>query len=238
MVTVVLFLSMPISVSATTALQDVWGIATDPLKLGKASSELSASLERTMAQLAILESQTNYDVRERLEQIRRILKDVVIDAQSTVAEATRGMFALEAAINADAIKLIYAAQCATEVALMDQFQRSFAQLITNLKKADPSVTILGVRILSLNTNDVQIDQPDQAYISAKTIVFNNLNDDKKVNDDSKAYDILSAYQNLERAARFTRCHYINQRLETRWVEEVNELERLSLPWVTIVSPTM
>ena len=216
--------------------QDAWGVVTDPFKLGKASSELSQSLERTMAQLSILESQTNYDVQQRLEQIRSIVRDALDGTQAIIDDATTRMLALEAQINADAIKLIYRAQCATEVVLNDQLQRSFAQLISNLKKANPGVTILGIRVIDLDVSDIKIDYPDQAYISTRAAVLDSLK--KTVTDKSKAYDILSSYQNLERAARFTRCYYIDQSLDTRWVAEVNELERLSLPWVLAVQPAM
>jgi hypothetical protein len=216
--------------------QDVWGVATDPLKLEKSSSELSQSLERTLGQLSALEGQANYDLQQRLEQIRSIVHDALNGTQGIIADATKRMLALEARINADAIRLIYRAQCAAEVVLMDQLQRSFVQLISNLKKADPSVTILGIRVINLDVSDIKIDYPDQAYLSTEATVFASLRN--SVTDGSKAYDILSAYQNLERAARFTRCYYIDQALETRWVQKVNELERLSLPWVLVVQPTM
>jgi hypothetical protein len=239
--TLVLLIILTLVASASPAIsrnvfQDAWGVVTDPFKLEKSSSELSQSLERTLAQLGVLESKTDYDVQQRLEQIRSIVHDALDGAHALVADATKRMLALEAQINADAIRLIYRAQCAVEVVLMDQFQRSFVQLISNLKKADPSITILGVRIINLDVSDIKIDYPDQAYISTKAAILAALQ--KSVRDDSKAYNILSAYQNLERAASFTRCYYIDQALETRWVQEVNELERLSLPWVLVVQPTM
>jgi hypothetical protein len=216
--------------------QDAWGIASDPIGLQRASSELSASGERTLIQLRALGAQTNYDVQQRLEQVRAIVQDAISGTRETIEIATTRMHALEAAINADAIKLIYRAQCASEVVLMNQFQRAFAQLIANLKKADPSIRILGITVVDLTAGDIKIDNPDDAYISTKSAVFDTLK--REVSDKSKAYRILSAYQNLEVAAKFTRCHYIDQALEKRWVEEVNELERLSLPWVLVVTPTM
>jgi hypothetical protein len=234
--TVAIVSILTFSAVAGNVLEDAYAVVTDPLKLGKASSELSASLERTLNQLNALESKTTYDVQQRLEQIRSILHDAIDGTQAIIADATKRMLELEASINADAIKLIYRAQCATEVVLLDQAQRSFIQLISDLKKADPGVTILGIRVLDLKVNDVKIDYPDQAYISTKKAVLDALG--KAVSDKSKAYEILSAYQNLERAAVFTRCYYIDQALNTRWVEEANELERLSLPWVIVVKPTM
>jgi hypothetical protein len=216
--------------------QDAWGVVTDPLKLRQASSTLSDSLERSLIQLGALEATGNYDAQQRLEQIRSILHDVIGGTDNTISLATNNMLELESSINADAIKLIYRAQCASEVVLMNQFQRSFAQLMANLQKADPSIRLGGIRIIDLTANNITIDDPDQAYISTKSAVIAKLQ--KDVTDNSKAYEILSAYQNLEMAAKFTRCYYLDQALDKRFVQEVNELERQSLPWVMVVTPTM
>jgi hypothetical protein len=214
------------------AIPDIGSIATDPLKLGA----LGQSAERSVIQLKALEGQTNYDIQQRLEQIRSIIQDATNGTQAVIADATNRMQALEATINKDAINLIYRGQCASEVALMDQFQRAFTQLIANLTKADPGISILGIRLTGVTSNPVEIEDPDKAYISTKAAVLNSL--DEKLTDGSNAYDILSAYQNLEVAARFARCHYIDQALDVLWVKEANDLERLSLPWVTVVKPTM
>jgi hypothetical protein len=145
------------------------------------------------------------------------------------------MLALEGAINADAVRLIYRAQCASRVAL-DDLQRSFAGLIANLKRADLAVQVLGVRVLDLGANNIVIDDPDQAYWSTKADALAKL--EREISDNSKAYQILSTYQNLERAAKYAQCFYLDQALERRFVGEVNDLERLSFPWVVTVTPTM
>lgn len=216
------------SMSSATAA-NLWDVVTDPVGIVRGSSTLAASLERTLAQLTALEGRIDYDVQQRLEQIRSILND-------TIENAEKAMLALERQINADAIRLLYRAKCFTEVALMDQFQRSFSQLIANIKKANPAISILGIRIINLDVGEIKIDFPDQAYISTKEALIGALREKK--NNDFSAYTILSTYQNLERAASFTRCHYIDQALDTRWVQEVNELERLSLPWIQVVEPSM
>jgi hypothetical protein len=85
--------------------EDAWGVVTDPLKLGKASSVLAESLQRPLIQLQALEAQGNYDVQQRLEQIRSILHDAIGGTQDTIALATKNMLALEGQINADAVSL-------------------------------------------------------------------------------------------------------------------------------------
>jgi hypothetical protein len=73
--------------SSSNFFGDLWGIATDPLKLGRASGEFSNSLQRTLIQLEELERHGNYDVKERLEQIRSIVRDVIAGSQETIAVA-------------------------------------------------------------------------------------------------------------------------------------------------------
>ena len=203
--------------STSRVFEDVWGVVTDPLKLGQSSAQLAASVERVMLQLQALQAKADYDVKQRLEQVRSILKE-------TIAEASERMLAVEKEINADAVRLIYRAQCATDVVLLDRLQRSFAQLISNLNKANPGIRILGVTIIDVSANEVKIDNPDQAYASTKAAVMSRL--EQTMSDESNAYDILSAYQNLAMAASFTRCHYIDLALAVRLTEEVNEFDRL------------
>lgn len=62
---------------AGNVFQDMWGVATDPLKLSAASKELSESAERIMIQLSQLEGVANAHIDQRLEQMRSIIKDAL-----------------------------------------------------------------------------------------------------------------------------------------------------------------
>jgi hypothetical protein len=211
---------------------DLLSVVTDPVGLSRSSKELSDSLNRTMLQLQALEQNTNYDVAARLEQIRSIIREATSGA---IAGAEAAMLTLEAKVDTDAVDLLYRAQCAAEVALMDQMHRAFVQFLNDLRQADPSINILGIKIVTDALNPITITDPDKAYISSRDAALAAL--DKNVKDDTNAYDILSTYQNVERNAKFVRCYYIGQGLETRWVKEVNDLERLSAPWISVVEPT-
>lgn len=219
-------------------LKEAAGIVNDPIGLRRASSELSAILERTLSQLKELERVANVDIKDRLEQIRSIMKEVNFDVNGTIQSALSSMRAIEADVNRHAIDLIYRAQCATEVALMVQFQRAFVETISNIIKADPGIKILGIKVIGGAVNNVELVDPDKAYWDLKRIRLSALNDDLK--ETSDAYDILSTYQNLERYAWFTRCHYVqpNAGLATRFTQEINDLEIVSAPWLKIVKPTM
>ena len=69
------------------------------------------------------------------------------------------MTELETQVNGDAVKLIYRAQCAVEQAVMDQAQRAFAQLVSDLNQAHPGIKLLGITILSTDIKDIKITNP-------------------------------------------------------------------------------
>lgn len=210
---------------------DAWSVVGDPIGLKKASNKLSDSLERTLNQLNVLERQINYDATQRLDQIRSILHDVDRMTTEQMVNAEKAMISVETQVYRDAINLIYRAECAVAVAVL-QFHQAFADLISNLIKADPSIKIAGIKIVDLSANKIEIQDPDTAYWDTKTARLKVL--DNKITDDTDAYEIFSAYQNLERASKLARCHYVDQQLGLLFVEEANALEVLSLPWNTVV----
>jgi len=219
---------------ADNAFQDAWGVATDPAGLKKTSKELSDSVERTMIQLKELEGIVNGHVTDRLEQIRSIIHDALGGTDAVIQKAIASMSALEKQVNLDAINLIYVAKCAADVTLQDTAQKAFADLLSTVQQANPSIQFLGLKIIDLKTKNVKITAPDAAYISAKAVTMADL--EKSTTDGSKAYEILSVYQNLETAAKYNRCFYHDQTSATIWAEEANDLERLSIPWTATVVP--
>jgi hypothetical protein len=201
---------------------------SDPIGLKK----MSDSAERIMIQLQQLEGIANAHVRERLEQVRSILRDAINGSQEVIAKATQSMLDVEKQVNSDAANLLYNVKCVTDVTLLNTAPRSFAELISTLKKADPGIKIFGIKIVNLGTNDVQILKPDEAYGSTKKEALRKL--EKDVTDSSKANDIFSTYQNLELSAKFTACSYKGQAAEQDYIQDANEFERRSIPWRTVV----
>lgn len=237
---IILFIVPSANVSAGGFLGDVWGVVTDPFKLKSASEELSASVSRTLDELRRLEQQANVDVRDRIEQVGSIV-DTVLDATdknvSNLSEmadrALIKMASIERQAHQDAMDLIYRAQCLNESALMDQLQRSLAQLIENIIASNPGVEILGIRVVDVEFERIKIVDPDKAYLSTKRYYLDRL---QEITPSDNAYEFLSTYQNIARFARFTRCHYIETSLAAIFVEEVAEFERLSKPWLQVVRP--
>jgi hypothetical protein len=212
---------------AGSFVDDVWGVVTDPLKLSTASSTLSDSLSRTLAQLAPLEGKANYDVQARLEQIRSIIREALAGGDAAIDKAILQMKQLEAQINADAIQLIYRSQCLA-VNVDAEIQKTVADLVDKLIKANFQGVIAHIPIASLKASPIVIQQPDVVYRSARAEALNVL--DKNVTDETPAYEIYWTYQNLELMAKWTMCRYLDQAGAESFTMEMNEFERLSRPW--------
>jgi hypothetical protein len=208
------------------------GANIDLLGVSSAAKDLRETAERTMIQLQSLERVANYDVEQRLEQLRSIVKDALDGTQASIELASRRASDLEAKINKDAVDLLYRAQCTLETALMDQVQRSLAKIVADIRQAQPGVKIFGITFLSASVQDIKIDDPNAAYFSAKKLALDNLQ--TSINETSKAYTIFATYQSLEKLANSTRCIYIDQSAATIFTREINEWERLSVPWINVV----
>jgi hypothetical protein len=123
----------------------------------------------------------------------------------------------------------------TNVVLNDQFQKAFATAINNLEKANLGVSILGWHLGGVDGKQIVIDDPNNAYISTRSATLILLN--QQTEDNTAAYQIFFAYQNLEKAANYARCAYVNQPASAVWfTSEANDWERLSRPWIEIVRP--
>ncbi len=216
---------------------DAVGVVTDPFKIGKGSEELAAVAERTMIQLRELEKNTNLDIKDRLEQVRTIVADfdrsasLNIKAVDSLAQnAIAQLRSLESQSYGDAIKLLYRVQCVSEVVLMDQLQRSLAEVVKNIIAADPGVTILGVKVAGVDLKEITITDPDMAYRSVRETYERDLGG---VKEDDDPYIFISRYQNVARLARLFACHYQDVDLGIQFVEQVNEYQRRTEPWIKI-----
>ena len=227
----------PSPAKAGNIFEDAYNVVTDPVGLRRSSATLSDSVERTLIQLKALEGVANSHVEQRLEQMRSILRDAIGGANEVIAAATDRMLSLEAQVNTDAINLIYTAKCAVDITLKTTAEQALAALLNDLSKAKPSIRFLGVTFIDLRTKRLTIDNPNQAYVSAKKEAMDAL--DKEVTDSSPAKDIMFTYSNLQAAARYALCYYtLNGGGAGRavWLTEANEMERLLLPWTMAVRP--
>lgn len=223
--------------SAANVVDDAWGIATDPLKIGKAADaakDLAASVERTMTELQAMESTANQDVKARIEQVAQIVNGVttavdqnVDDIGRIVDDSLKQIRDLEAKTNEDAVKFLYRGQCVAQVAVTQQLSDAIKTATDSLNQAKPGLFAFGWRIISWGSDPVSFKDPDVAYRELRETYFQRLND---IKPDDDAYVFVSTYQNLIRVSKLARCHYLDQGLAVYFDREANELERLSAPW--------
>ena len=222
----------------------IWGIAVDPLKLGKGSENILASVERIQAaldQASKIEATTNADLQARLDQVQDIVNKVQdavdhdLDHLATiVSEAEKNISDLEQKIYTDVSDLIYKGQCAVQYAATVQFQQAIADAVSNIHDADPGIDILGFRIINFSTKKIEIVDPDKAYIFLRDKRLKEL---ETIKADDKAYEILSTYGNIVRAAYFAVCGYRDPTVVGKLLEQELEFERRAAVWGTI-SPAM
>lgn len=224
------------AVDATGIGGDLWGVVIDPLKLGKASDTISASLERTMIELAQLESRGNKDAKARLDQVDQIVADVNValanreaDVQKIADDALQRANDLESRTALDVVNSIYAARCVPEVAI-DQLNRAVASIVSELRRANPGVKFLGIRWGGLDFSQVKVDDPDQVYRSIKAIYLKRLDG---LDENSDPYTIVSVYENLARLARLTLCNYHELYLQAEFLDEAVEFDRKARPWLAL-----
>ena len=147
-------------------------------------------------------------------------------------EGLTGVAEIEKQVNKDAISFVVRMNCLSGNALNDQLQRGVVQVMEIIRESNPTFEILGKNVGEFRVGKVVIENPNEVYDIAKKALFVHLA--ATVREDTSGYVILSAYQNLERLAKDTRCRYLDQAFEQRYVDEVADLEISSLPWTTVV----
>jgi len=128
-----------------------------------------------------------------------------------------------------AIKIIEKFECAANV-INAEFQQALQDFIANLIKADPSIRILGINVIDLSANKIDIQDPDQAYKLTRNQALMKLG---AITEDAPAYEIVSTYANIARFAQYARCNYPGKPNEVLLLEEQLKFENLQIPWVRL-----
>jgi hypothetical protein len=142
--------------------EDLWSDFNDPIGIQRASKDIFDGVERTLMQLNTLETRVNYDAAQRISQIRAILAD----ADRSIDKVKEDVLAIEKQVNGDAINLIYRAECAAPIAVL-QFRQGFSDLVSDLIKTNPALKVAGLNIVDLSLNKIEITDPDKAYWDLK-----------------------------------------------------------------------
>jgi hypothetical protein len=217
---------------------DLSGIVSDPLKLGNASSDILESVKRIqlmLNQVGSIEATTNVDLANSIAQVKDVVNEVVTAVDQNVAnlsqvisQAETKMAALEQTIYIDAQSLLNQAQCVAHNITTTDVQEAIADAVASLQASDPTVKILGIRVVSIKLKQVQIIDPDQAYISIRDAYKKKL---AALGPTDSAYTIISTYANIERVALDASCAYTDPTLLAMFHKEEFTYSSLSQPWV-------
>lgn len=217
---------------------DVFGIVTDPLKVGEASSnalDAIRSLERIVSQIDELREKFDADVDGHLTNVQTILAQANADIENRIEQAATELRNLEQQLYRDALSLLREAECTLERMSNDAMLRSFASSINLIRRSNPTFLVdLG---LLQPKGEIQLEQvavidPDKAYLAIRRERLAML---ELVKEEDLAYsEVVSIYQNLGRLALATTCHYDRSGGSQIFLRDVNEFRVLSVPWLETV----
>jgi hypothetical protein len=227
-----------------SVIGDFTGILTDPLKLGRASDNILQSVERVQAmlnQVGALEATTNVDLANRISDVKDIVDEVIGAVDHNVAnlgeivkQAEDRMASLEQIIFIDAQSILDRVQCVAENMATVQIQEAVANAVATLVRSDPHIALFGIKIIDLKAGNVQITDPDKAYMSLRDGYLKRL---AALRATDSAYAIVSTYANIERLAQGASCAYRDPTLAAFFLKQEFDYQRLAEPW-SIIPPVM
>jgi hypothetical protein len=215
---------------AKNVIVEANGIVTDPFKLGKASENILEAVERinkTVKEVQSLEHTTNQDVQDRLVQVQQIVDDVVSGARTDIAAAEQAVEDIEDKLYADVMAVLQKAECVAQDIATIQLQEAIASVINTTTDAHIGVTVLGVEIIKVHSNRVEVIDPDKAYVTSRDASLAYM---RSLGPNANAYEILSALANISRIALLTRCSYQGNALDSVLFREQQEYDLLARQW--------
>lgn len=220
-------------------LNDTWGILTDPLKLGRSTSNAIHAIERAAIHAERIEGKINASVEARLTQIDKTVRETreALDKTATASlqkidDITTKAFSeisiLQRGVFLDTAQLV---KCTTEVSLF-QVQTKLAETLNDLGKRKPRLEIFGWVILSAKIEQSDIKSPIGSFREVKRLYDAKLT---KITPNQHPTEITDSYGELQRIADLTRCHYkADTGLSIELYEYELEYNRLEKYWVGLV----
>lgn len=183
---------------------EAWGILTDPLKLGKSSSNLLRTVDRAAIHAERLEGIINDDLRDRLSQIDDTIKEsrefINDAAEEKIDQITNNISALQVDFFQKSATLL---KCSTVVTL-NEAQVAIANTLNDLGKRKPGLTFLWITIFEAKLEATDIPDPIVGFREIKKLVDKKLTEVKPTDHPNKITDL---YAKLYREADRTYCHY-------------------------------
>ena len=246
----VLFLLFPV-ISNASIFADIWGVATDPLKIGKAGNSAVEAANRVSSTLLSLQQDTDKDIRYYLNRFQGIIRQIE-QAVSTERQATIESLIVELHTLADRMditirKIFVEAECAVEVTLNDTLRRAFGGNIRFLSD-DKLELVLPIKVRrdssisrklfgEYQDDVIEIDlaksySPSKIY---EIIRDRHLASLSRITPNTRARDVVLLYADIARFARQARCHYRTDSYGLLLTREYITFDELANAWVTAVN---
>lgn len=210
---------------------DVWGIVTDPLKIGKGTENLIHAVERAGINAERLEGKTNEDFKARIDQINYIIKETRkdfregIDKIEEIANTSFNQITeLETKIFSDAAELV---KCSV-VTTKHEMQTAIADSLNKIGKRKPRFVIFGWEVGSVKFEPEDIETPMESFRTIKK-EYQGRWSRLKLSDHPQM--LTDGYSELQRIADLTRCHFKHDTgaAEELWFWEI-EFNRREDAW--------
>lgn len=209
----------------------------DPLGIKSAANQISQRVQATMIQLNYLRKCTNYDIKNRIDQLQDVVKEALSGEKSLIEKANSDAAQLERNVDMDAIRLIYRAECAGINVEYEEID-VFGKILNELKSANIHVNVAGLNVGKIKQQKIAPYEANEAYWAFQKAENEYLQ--SAVGPDFPAYKILDVYQNLERTAFLTSCMYQlgdeNSYDSITFIKEANKYQIKTKEWTQVVSP--
>lgn len=239
------------SVSSADLGDDIWGVVTDPLQLGRSSNNVYKSareIKATMIAATGLQQEIDRDIRFYLydldQKIDRIEKGVDRVGISLIEKTSQEVQLIEKKLMKDVKVAIRDAKCSLIDASEEGLKRSLREVFPGPLKAKTKKIRLPFgrekeKILWViptggsKHKTIEIDlssnpQPNVVFDEIEKAFITNIG---LMREDDDAYLLVDAYSNLARYAKITQCFYLDQASEAIFVKKHAKYNLLVDAWL-------
>ncbi|MBS7534822.1 hypothetical protein KHC28_14255 [Ancylobacter sonchi] len=181
---------------------DVWGVVTDPFKIGRASENIVHAVERAAIHISRIQKDIDSSAEARINQIQGVLRDTKLNLDDSIDKALTRISSISDKLFLDTSNLV---RCSTEEAARS-IQDHLSQSLNDLGRRKPRIAVFGWTILTAEIDSQDITSPIASFREVKAIYDQKISAISPSDHPSKLTDY---YAEIARLARLTACHYHN-----------------------------
>lgn len=245
--TSLILLAASANCQAISVVGDIYGVITDPLKLGSAGDSATAATNRAIEAILTLQKNNDANVMKYIAELRGLI-DKINDAVTKQRQdlLTESILAVEKMADRldTSIKLFFAtAECSAKVIVADALKTAFGNNFRFISKDNVEVTLpfekTTTRFFGLFTKTeretVEIDlskieSPSEIYEVIRNRYISNLTN---IKEDSKANTLVSAYADMGRFAKQAYCFYRDDGYGKHLIQEYSRHEYMVHMWSAV-----